>query len=132
MPAHLRGRIIAVFALLNGITLFVVVTASGAILIAGLIVFGITISCFLPLLLLLLMDMPEVGSAHMGSAGGMLFCVAEIGGFTGPFLMGALVDMTGAFLVGASFLAGLNILILIMALLLKSQPASGPKAPAFS
>ena len=55
----------------------------------------------------------------MGSAGGMFFCVAEIGGFTGPFLMGVLVDATGAFVAGALFLAGLCAVIAVLTRFLK-------------
>ena len=70
------------------------------------------------------MDAPEVGSKHMGSAGGLFFCVAEIGGFAGPLLMGVLVDMTGTFLAGAFFLAGLNIAIFVLTSLLQTQSGS--------
>ena len=90
----------------------------------GLVLYGLSFTCFLPLLMLILMDMPEVGSRYMGSAGGMFFCVAEIGGFAGPFILGAIRDLTGGFLIGASFIAGLSLAMCVMALLLKIKPAS--------
>jgi cyanate permease len=65
------------------------------------------------------MELPEVSSRYMGSAGGMFFCVAEIGGFAGPFIVGAIKDLTGSFLVGACFLAGLSGIISVPGLLLK-------------
>ena len=40
----------------------------------------------------------------MGAAGGMFFCVSEIGGVTGPLLVGSLVDITGSFISGVLFL----------------------------
>jgi len=120
IPAHLRGRFVALFALLTVITLFVVVATQGAALLAGLILFGVANACFLPLLLLMLMDTPEVGSRYMGAAGGMFFSVAEIGGFAGPLIMGALVDITGTFLTGAFFLMGLNLAIIALALSFKA------------
>jgi len=104
-PPRFRGRLIAILALLTIINLFLVVAASGTVLVAGLVLFGISSSCFMPLMILIMMDSPEIETEYMGAAGGMFFCVAEIGGFAGPLLMGVLVDATGAFLAGAVFLA---------------------------
>jgi hypothetical protein len=73
----------------------------------------------MPLMLLILMDTPEVGPRYMGSAGGMFFCVAEIGGFSGPLVMGVLVDVTGTFLAGTLFLSGLCLAMAFMAFLLR-------------
>jgi cyanate permease len=70
-------------------------------------------------MLLILMDTREVDSKDMGAAGGLFFCVAEIGGFAGPFMMGVLVDATGTFLSGTFFLAGLCIAISGLTFLLK-------------
>ena len=121
VPPHLRGRIIAIFALMACAAVLAIMTASGALFLAGLVLFGVTASSFMPLLILLLMDSPEVGSRNMGSAGGLFFCVAEIGGFGGPLVMGVLVDMTGAFLAGAIFLAGALAVIFLLALCLRTH-----------
>ncbi len=123
VPPHLRGRIVALFALLAAAAILAIVTTSGVFFFAGLVLFGVTASSFMPLLILILMDSPEVGSRHMGSAGGLFFCVAEIGGFGGPLMMGVLVDMTGTFLAGAIFLTCALLIILSMALLLRTQPS---------
>jgi len=64
----------------------------------------------------------------MGAAGGIFFCVAEIGGFAGPLLMGALVDMTGGFLAGTAFLVGLCLVIFAVTFLLRTQPTTKPEA----
>lgn len=118
---QLRGRFIAFISLINIVTLFIVFVTSGFLLFIGLILFGIAY-CSFPILILILMDTHEVGSKYMGSAGGMFFCVAEVGGFTAPLIMGVLVDITGTFLTGAFFLAGVNLTIFILALLLKKEP----------
>jgi fucose permease len=55
----------------------------------------------------------------LGAAGGMFFCVAEIGGFAGPFLMGVLMDLTGTFMAGALFLACLCLAIVAFTYFLK-------------
>ncbi len=119
--SRLRGRIIALLSLATAIVLLMVVMGSGAILIIGLVFYGLSFCSIMPILMLILMDLPEVGSRYMGSAAGMFFCAAQIGGFTGPFVIGAMKDLTGNFLIGVSFLAGLALALSIMALFLKSK-----------
>jgi len=127
---RLRGRTVALFSLAGAIVVMIVAMASGSLLITGLVLYGLCFRCAMPLLMLVLMDLPEVGAKYMGSAGGMYFCVAEIGGFAGPFMMGVIRDMTGGFLVGASLLAGATLVMSIMALLLKIEPAVEAKTSA--
>jgi cyanate permease len=75
----------------------------------------------MPLMLLILMENPRVTTEYMGAAGGMFFCIAEIGGFTGPSLMGILVDLTGTFMAGTIFLAILCIATAIMTFFIKPE-----------
>jgi CP family cyanate transporter-like MFS transporter len=124
VPTHQRGRFLALSSLLVAISLLTVVNSSGLLLISGLILLGITGSCFMPMMLLVLMDTSEVETRNMGSAGGMFFCIAEIGGFTGPFIIGALVDISGAFMAGAIFLAALCIGISVLTSFLMTQSDS--------
>jgi len=58
-----------------------------------------------PLLMLILMETPEVGAKNMGAAAGLYFTIGEMGGFAGPSLMGWLADLTGGFVTGLSLLA---------------------------
>lgn len=119
VPSRLRSRVVAIFALSTTLILLMVMKTSGAMLYLELVVLGIIISPFVPLMLLILMETSEVKPSFMGAAGGMFFCVAEIGGSTGPLLMGILVDITGSFMAGALFLAGLCIAIAVLTVLLK-------------
>ncbi len=121
VPPRLRGRVVALAALASSVLVLVVTSSSGLFLIAGLVLLGASSSSFLPLMMLMLMDDPEVESKYMGSAGGIFFCVAEIGGVTGPFLMGILVDLTGSFLAGALSLSGLGLVIAVLAMSLKAE-----------
>lgn len=121
VPPRIRSRIIACFALLTAVNLFLVLKTSGMALYIVLAVLGFVIAPFMALLLLVLMDSPGVEIRHMGSAGGMFFCVAEIGGFTGPLIMGILVDVTGTFMAGAVFLAGLCLAMAGLTGLLKTD-----------
>ena len=127
VPPRLRGRILALLSLVVTAALLVSVNTLDAPLFVGLVLFGIAGSSLFPIVILILMDTPEVGEKHMGLAGGIFFCVAEIGGFAGPLVMGTLADLTGAFLVGASSLAGLSLIIFMMTLLLKAAPE--PRSP---
>lgn len=124
---RLRGRIVALISLAVAIITLMVVMGSEATLIIGLVFFGLSFCSIMPLLMLILMDLPEVGSRYMGSAAGMFFSVAQVGGFAGPFIIGAIKDSTGSFLIGAGFLAGLSLTLSIMALFLKSKPATDAK-----
>ena len=121
VPPHLRGRIMALSSLLGAASVWAIVTTSGILFFTGLVLFGITSSAFMPLLILMLMDSREVGSRYMGSAGGLFFCVSEIGGFGGPLVMGALVDITETFLAGAVFLVCALVAIFFLTLLLRTQ-----------
>jgi len=124
VPPHLRGRFIALFALLVAIALLVSVMTSGFLLLVGLLLFGIADYGMFPMLMLILMDTPEVGSRYMGSAGGIFFCIAEIGGFMGPLIIGTLVDVTETFLAGISFLVILSMVIFALTFWLKTLSGS--------
>ncbi len=127
-PPRLRKHLVAILSVVVAITQPVAVLISGAPLIVGLAIYGAATFAVFPLLLLILMDMPEIGAKYMGVAGGMFFCVSEIGGFGGPFILGALRDLSGNFFVGLFFLVALNLAMIVMALLLKTKPASDAKA----
>jgi len=118
IPAHLRGKVIALLAIVAGTAiLWLVATTLSPII--GLLLFGASGTCTIPLLVLILMEAPEVASIYLGSATGVFFCVGEIGGFFAPFVLGYLVDITGGFLSGAYFLSGLGVIILALMLPLK-------------
>jgi len=71
-------------------------------------------------LMLIMMETRGVEARYMGAAGGIFFCVSEIGGFVGPLIVGTLVDMTGSFILGMLFLACLGGVLSVLSLKLKS------------
>ena len=109
----------AMLSILTAVNIVLVMQISGVALLIGLTVLGFISAPFMALLLLILMDSPGVETRHMGSAGGMFYCVAEMGGFAGPFFMGVLVDFTGTFMAGALFLAILCLAIAALTYFLK-------------
>ncbi len=119
VPPHFRGRFIAIAAAVCTVLLLLVTQVTDASLIIVLIFYGMATCCIFPFLVLILMELPEVESRYVGSAGGMFFCVAEIGTFAGPFLMGAVTDLSGGFTAGIIMLAGFSFLRIITSFFLK-------------
>jgi cyanate permease len=119
IPGQSRGRYIAVLSGLMSVGLLLSYIASSWVRTLGLIAYGISAPSLLPLLMLLLMKEPRVGAKHMGLAGGIFFCVAEIGGFTGPLLMGGLVDITGSFMPGIVFFTVTGVILGLIILMVQ-------------
>jgi len=131
VPIHLRGRFIALFASLVALTLLASMKTSGSLLLLVLLLFGAAGFSLLPLIMLTLIETPEVGSRYMGAAGGIFYCISEIGGFAGPLIIGVLFDMTGNFLGGISFLVIMSLVIFALAFLLK-PPSSSLEISSFA
>jgi cyanate permease len=103
-----RIPMLAAVFLASGAAALIVGTTTGAPLTAGLVVQGAASRGVLPIIMLLLMDAPQIGSQRMGAAGGLYFTVGEVGGVMGPLLLGVVADLTGGFLAGLVMLAGLS------------------------
>ncbi|MBT8362759.1 MAG: MFS transporter [Desulfobacterales bacterium] len=116
---HYRGWLIGLMALLAGLSIIWVVIMQWPA-VPGLLLFGLSGPCLMPLLVLSLMETPEVASKYLGSATGVFFCVAEVGGFLGPFVVGYLVDVFGTFASGGLFLCGLGVAIFGLMFLLQT------------
>jgi len=129
VPPQRRGLFLAFSSLGILGTLILTVTTSGSAQLVALILYGMIISCFVPIITLILMDIPEVGSTHMGSAGGLFYCVSEIGGFTGPLIMGVIIDVTGAFFSGVLFLVVFCLGIAALTLWLKNPARTEERKP---
>jgi MFS family permease len=106
LPYWLGSKKLAICLLLviQGISVLTISGVSGPALWTVLAFRGIS-GGFIPLLSMVLMDLPEVGPARMGVVGGLYFAIGEIGGFGGPAAMGLFKDLTGTFSWGLVFLA---------------------------
>jgi nitrate/nitrite transporter NarK len=71
------------------------------------------------ILLLILMEIPKVGCRHLGSAGGMFFAAAEIGGVLGPLSLGILSDNERSFQSGLTMLSLVCIILFVLVFVLK-------------
>lgn len=114
-----RKPVVAAMLMVICGTLLAVSALSGPVLFPVLAVQGFCAGAILPLLLSMLMDLPEVGAGAMGAAAGIYFAVGEIGGFAGPAMMGVLKDLTGSFGVGLSLLAAITAFMLLPTALLR-------------
>ena len=116
-----RRLLISAIFFISGVSILMIGYGGGLLLWAGLLITGFLVRSLTPLLLLTLMEMPEVGSEYMGSVGGLYFSLGEIGGFLGPFMMGYIKDITGSFLYGFIALALITEASIIALKLMRNQ-----------
>jgi len=116
-----RGISIGLLLLLTAISTPLLIFTSGNTLIVVLLISTIVRSPFMPMLTLILIETPGIGYRNIGAATGIFFAVAEIGGFSGPFLMGLLRDITNSLNLGVFLITFLSIITLIAIPLLQEQ-----------
>ena len=116
-----RKPVIVSILLVEGICVYLSSLASGISLLVALVLYGIVSGAHMPLLLVVMMDLPAVGAEYTGIASGLFFSIGEVMGFGGPILVGVLKDMTNSF-VPALLLLGLIVESMIaLALYLKEN-----------
>jgi CP family cyanate transporter-like MFS transporter len=98
----------------------------GLALSLALILQGLAKSSMMTLSLLTVMEIPEVGSRHTGSASGMFFSAAEVGGVLGPLTLGITYDATGNFDQGLLILTVDCLVLMLLALILSRLNRSAP------
>ena len=76
-----------------------------------------------PLIRAIPIEMDGIGPQLTAVANGLIFTVGEVGGFMGPFLMGALNDVTGSFATPLGLLAAASLVTAIAGYAL-NEPAS--------
>lgn len=107
-----RLLILAGLAVFAGASTILLHAEPGPLLVAGLVAQGIARSSLMTVAMLTLVETRGVGERHAGTAGGLFFSAAEIGGAGGPIALGALFDATGGFGSGLWLLTGLAVLLL--------------------
>ncbi len=99
-----------------GLAALLLLTRDNATITLGLIAQGIARSSMMAVMVLLLVEIKEVGSRYAGAASGLFFSAAEVGGVLGPLTLGAVYDLTGAFspalILLSVIMAGLMALLL--------------------
>ncbi|MGY5865648.1 MAG: MFS transporter [Candidatus Thorarchaeota archaeon] len=116
-----RRPIIAALLLIEGVSIYLVGITSGSFLLASLIVYGIVSGAVMPLMLVVMMDLPEVGAEYTGIASGLFFSIGATMGFIGPILVGYLTDLTSSFLPALFLLALVVEGMIVFTLVLKEK-----------
>jgi len=88
----------------------------GMLLIAGLVLQGIARSSLMTIAILALIETPGIGPKRAATASGMFFSAAEVGGASGPLLVGSIYSATEAYEWSLMFLIGVSILLIAGAL----------------
>jgi cyanate permease len=121
-----RMAILALLFVAAGAAAVTLLTVTGPILTAGLILQGLARATMMTVTLLVLVDIPEIGPKRAGAAGGMFFSAAEIGGVSGPLAMGLLYDSTGHFSAGLMVMTAITVGLLLLVAPLRQQLKNAP------
>jgi cyanate permease len=89
-------------------------------LLVGLFMQGIARSALMTVLILTLVELPDIGDERAGSASGLFFSSAEVGGVLGPLSLGLLYDVTGEFGAGLFVLSAISVALALATLRLRS------------
>lgn len=103
-PAR-RFHILFVLCLCAMLASLLLLAQSTTLMLLGLLLQGIARSALMTVLVLTLVELPGIGDRHAGTASGLFFSAAEVGGVLGPLGLGALYDLSGGFTLGLSTLA---------------------------
>ena len=122
---------------MSGLLVSSAASGYGLVLLAGpsqvgaLMLFAVARSPMVPIVMLILMETPGVGVRRMGAAAGLFYAIAEVGGFSGPFLLGVVRDVTGELGVGILTLSSLvGAMVVLMPLVREGrEPAVVEPAP---
>jgi cyanate permease len=116
-----RRPIIVSLLLVEGVSVYLSGLASGIPLLVALVLYGIVSGAHMPLLLVVMMDLPVVGAEYTGIASGLFFSIGEIMGFGGPILVGILRDLTSSFVPALFLLALMVEFMIVLAVFLKEN-----------
>ncbi|MGI9513228.1 MAG: MFS transporter [Anderseniella sp.] len=81
------------------------------LLVSGLVLTGAASGAMMTISILALIEQDYVGPERAGIAGGIFFSFAEIGGVSGPVMLGLLHDYTGGFTASLYLLASLGLVL---------------------
>jgi cyanate permease len=91
----------------------------GPILIIGMMLQGVARSSMMTLSMLTLVEMPDIGEKHAATASGLFFSAAEVGGASGPVILGFIHDASGGFGAALWFLTSTMALLVVAAVWLQ-------------
>lgn len=98
-------------------------TATPAVLLPCLVLFGLTSTVFVPVMLTIPMESPQIGPLRAGVAVSVILAAGNLSGFVVPLVVGAARDASGTFAVG---LGAAGLLALALAVCGLLVPETGP------
>jgi len=104
-----RFKILAGLCLAAGLASLALQFQQPQVLTSALILQGLVRASMMTVLILTLMELPGMDSRRSGTASGMFFSAAEIGGVVGPLGLGLLYDATGGFSAGLYALTAVSV-----------------------
>ena len=91
----------------------------GPVLFLGLALQGIARSSMMTVAMLTMVETPGIGERHAATASGMFFSAAEVGGASGPVIIGVIHDASGGFGASLWFLSAIAALLIVGAVRLR-------------
>jgi cyanate permease len=111
-----RFAILAALFTAAGLASLLLLTGDPTLMTIGMIAQGVARSSMMTVMVLLLVEIKDIGSRYAGAASGLFFTAAEVGGVLGPMTLGAVYDATGSFspalILLSVVMAGLVLLLL--------------------
>ncbi len=130
-PLAKAGRRVLTLGVLfsiTAITTLAMALLAGPALISVVVVSGGFRSPMMSVMTLVLMETRGIGARRMGAGAGLFFAAAEIGGFSGPLILGLMRGASGDLISGVLIMAGVSVAMLVALPLIKESVT--PKAPA--
>ncbi|MEZ5849459.1 MAG: MFS transporter [Hyphomicrobiaceae bacterium] len=100
----------------------------GPLLMLGLAMQGIARSSMMTVAMLTLVETPGIGERNAATASGLFFSAAEVGGASGPLVLGIVHDLTGGF--GACLALLSAVMAILIAASVHLRRISRPPVPA--
>lgn len=104
-----------------GLASLLLLTGDITAMTVGMLAQGIARSSMNTVMILLLVEIKDIGSRYAGAASGLFFSAAEMGGVLGPLTLGAVYDATGNFTPSLILLACIMCGLLLLLLPLRKQ-----------
>ena len=117
----IRRIIVVATLVLTSIGLIGLSASNNNLSIISLILVNFTSAPIWPILTLILIDTKEIGPRRIGAAMGLAFAAAEIGGFSGPLLLGVVQQAFGSIVPGLIGISVILVLLVFPATLIKES-----------
>jgi len=95
-----RFKILLVLCICASVASLMLTITATEVLTIALLIQGLVRSSLMTVLILMLVELPGMDQRHVGTASGLFFSAAEVGGVLGPLGLGVIYDLTQGFDAG--------------------------------